>query len=323
MRSPADAADTDGHERPWPGRPRLIVLVGPTAVGKTAVAIQLAQSLTGEIVSADSRYLYCGLDIGTAKPTASERALVPHHLIDVTTPDKPWSLADYQRAAYASIEAILARGHVPLLVGGTGQYVRAVVEGWQVPPGAPAGPLRAALEELLASQGVGALADRLRDVDPESALRVDLRNPRRVIRALEVALTTGASFVSQRRKSPPPFAAVWLGLTRPRAELYARIDARVDAMLAGGLVEEVERLRRQGYGWDLPAMSALGYSQIGSYLRGEIGLDEAVRQIKRATRQFVRRQANWFKPQGDSLRWFQASPGVAAEMAAWLKRPED
>jgi tRNA dimethylallyltransferase len=303
-----------------PGRPRLVILVGPTAVGKTATAIQLAQALSGEIVSADSRYLYRGLDIGTAKPSAAERDLVPHHLIDVTTPDHPWTLADYQSAAYTAIEAIVARGHVPLLVGGTGQYVRAVVEGWQVPPGAPVGPLRAELEELLASQGVSALADRLRSVDPLSAARVDLRNPRRVIRALEVTLTTGTSFVSQRRKSPPPFAAVWLGLTRPRAELYARIDARVEAMLAAGLVQEVERLRRQAYGWDLPAMSALGYRQIGAYLRGEIELDEAVRQIKRATRQFVRRQANWFKPEAGSLRWFQGSPGVAVEMIAWLRR---
>jgi len=305
---------------PGPGRPRLVVLVGPTAVGKTAVAIQLAQALSGEIVSADSRYLYRGLDIGTAKPTAAERALVPHHLIDVTTPDRSWTLADYQRAAYASIEAILGRGHAPLLVGGTGQYVRAVAEGWQVPPGAPMGSLRAELEELLASQGVSALADRLRSVDPLSAERVDLRNPRRVIRALEVTLTTGVSFASQRRKSPPPFAVVWLGLNRPRAELYARIDARVEAMLAAGLVQEVEGLRRQEYGWDLAAMSALGYRQIGAYLRGEIELDEAVRQIKRATRQYVRRQANWFKPEDSILHWFQGSPGVAAEMLAWLGR---
>jgi len=304
------------------GRPRLIVLVGPTAVGKTATGIDLAERLSGEVISADSRYLYRGLDIGTAKPSAAERARVPHHLIDVTTPDQPWTLAEYQQAAYAAIEAVFGRGRVPLLVGGTGQYIRALTDGWQVPPGAPAGPVRAELEQALAAGGVGALADRLRRVDPDSAACVDLRNPRRVIRALEVALTTGGSFVAQRQKSPPPFQAIWLGLTLPRAELYERIDARIESMLAAGLVEEVQRLVGQGFGWDLPAMSAVGYRQIGNYLRGECSLEEAVVQIKRATRQFVRRQANWFKPHDPAIHWFRSSPAAASEMAARLAAGE-
>lgn len=300
------------------GQPYVVVLVGPTAVGKSTAAIELAEAVSGEIISADSRYLYRGLDIGTAKPSAADRARVPHHLIDVTTPEQPWSLAQYQRAANAAIEAVLSRDHLPLLVGGTGQYVRAVTDGWQVPPGGPAGPLRAALEQELTAGGVTALAERLRQIDPESASQVDLHNPRRVMRAIEVAMTTGGSFVAQRRRSPPAFTSVWLGLWLPREALYARIDARIDAMLAAGLVTEVERLVAQGYGWELPAMSAVGYRQIGGYLRGEYSLDEAVRQIKQATHQFVRRQANWFKANDPAIQWFRSSLAAPGDMLAWL-----
>jgi len=285
----------------------LWVIVGPTAVGKTAFALELAEAVGGEIVSADSRLLYRGMDIGTAKPSPEELARVPHHLIDVTTPDQPWPLPQYQAAALKAIRDIQACGRQPLLVGGTGQYIRAVVEGWDIPPGDPAGQVRADLEADLAREGVSALAVRLRQVDPASAERVDLRNPRRVVRALEVALTTGGSFVAQRRKTAPPFASRQIGLTRPRPELYARIDARVEAMLRAGLVAEVEALAAQGFDWRLPAMSALGYRQIGQYLRGECSLDEAVRRIKRDTRVFVRRQANWFKPDDPAIRWFDAA----------------
>ena len=294
----------------------LLVLVGPTAVGKTAAAIELAERLEAEVVSADSRYLYRGLDIGTAKPTPAELARVPHHLVDVTTPDQPWSLSQYQAAAYAAIEGIRGRGRLPLLVGGTGQYIRALTEGWVLPPGEPDGAVRAGLESALVQEGLPALVDRLRALDPESAAQVDLRNPRRVVRALEVVLATGESFSAQRRKQPPPYAVVVLGLTRPRPELYARLDARIDQMLADGLVEEVRGLAARGYGWHLPAMSALGYRQVGAYLRGEATLAEAVAQLRRDTRQFVRRQANWFKPADPAIHWFRAGPGAVAEMAA-------
>jgi tRNA dimethylallyltransferase len=289
-----------------PAPSTVVVIVGPTAVGKTALSIQLAERLAGEIVSADSRYLYRGLDIGTAKPTPAERARVPHHLVDVTTPDQPWALAQYQTAALAALRDIRARGRAALLVGGTGQYVRALTEGWQTPPAAnPA--LRAELESELARRGAEALAVRLRQIDPDSAARVDVRNPRRVIRALEVALTTGESFVAQRRRAAPPFEFVVIGLTLPRPELYARIDARVDAMMRAGLVDEARALAARGYGWELPALSALGYKQIGEYLRGECDLAEAVRRIKRATRAFVRRQANWFRPADPAIHWFDVS----------------
>jgi tRNA dimethylallyltransferase len=283
----------------------------------------LGQHLPIEIVSADSRYLYRGLDIGTAKPSPAERAAVPHHLVDVTTPDRPWSLAEYQAAALAAVAGIIARGRLPVLVGGTGQYVRAVVEGWQLPPGDPAGQARAELEQRLRESGLAALVQQLQQVDPASAARVDLRNPRRVIRALEVALTTGRSFVALRGRQPPPYQFLWAGLTLPRAELYARVDARIEAMLAAGFVAEVERLVARGYGWDLPAMSALGYRQIGAYLRGETDLPTAILAIRRATRQFVRRQANWFKPGDPDIHWISADQTVVANLAEFIRLKTD
>ncbi len=298
--------------------PLVAILVGPTAVGKTETAIALAEQCEAEIISADSRYLYRGLDIGTAKPSPAELGRVPHHLIDVTTPDRPWTLAQFQAAAYAAIDAVLARGRLPLLVGGTGQYVRAVAEGWQIPRGEPQAALRAELEQALARNGVEALARRLQAIDPVSAARVDLRNPRRVMRALEVMLATGEPIAAQQRKAAPPYAFRWLGLTRPRPELYARIDARVDWMLAAGLVDEVRRLAANGYGWDLPAMTGLGYRQMGAYLRGECGLDAAVREIKRATRVFVRRQANWFKLSDPNIHWSHVTAGLVNELAMRL-----
>lgn len=283
----------------------LLVIVGPTAVGKTATAIALAEKHNAEIISADSRYLYVGMDIGTAKPTLAERARVPHHLIDVTTPDQPWTLAQVQAAAYAAIEDVHTRGKLPILVGGTGQYIRAITEGWQALGGEPSAELRAELEAVLAQGGVNALAERLRVVDPASAAVVDVKNPRRVIRALEVALTTGESFIAQRRKNPPPYAITTIGLSLPRPELYARIDARVEAMLANGLEAEVRALAAKGYGWELPAMSGLGYKQMGAYLRSECDLAEAVRRIKHDTRVFVRRQANWFKADDPQIKWVE------------------
>jgi len=302
-----------------PAANRLIVIVGPTAVGKTKMAIALAEALNAEIVSADSRYLYRGMDIGTAKPSPVERARVPHHLIDVTTPDQPWTLTQFQAAALEAIGSIHARSKLPLLVGGTGQYIRAITEGWQVPPGNPSGELRAELEVELSRKGVEALATRLAQVDPASAARVDLQNPRRVIRALEVALTTGESFVAQRRQSAVPYVITLIGLTLPRPELYARIDARVDEMLRAGLVDEVQALVEQGYGWNLPAMSALGYKQIGQHLRGECDLPEAVRRIQSETRKFVRRQANWFKPSDSKIRWFDVGRATLDEIVRVIR----
>jgi tRNA dimethylallyltransferase len=277
----------------------LLVIVGPTAVGKTALAIDLAQHLGGEIVSADSRQIYRGMDIGTAKPTCQEQSLAPHHLIDIVAPDEPYTLAQFQADAYAAIDDILARGKLPFLVGGTGLYVRSVVEGLRIPRVPPNVELRA----QLARQGGRALYERLRELDPDAAARIDPRNVRRTVRALEVCLTTGRRFSELGRASPPPYRITQIGLTMNRPELYARIDARVECMMAQGLVAEVEALVRQGYGWNLPSMSGLGYREMGAYLRGEVPLDEAVMNIKRNTRDFVRRQYAWFRVKDERIQW--------------------
>jgi tRNA dimethylallyltransferase len=281
----------------------LLVIVGPTAVGKTALAIDLAQSLEGEIVSADSRQIYRGMDIGTAKPTRQEQSRVPHHLIDIVAPDQPYTLAQFQADAYAAIDDILARGKLPFLVGGTGLYVRSVVEGLRIPRVPPNVELRA----QLAGQASRALYERLRELDPDAAARIDPRNVRRTVRALEVCLTTGRRFSELGRASPPPYRITQIGLTTNRPELYARIDARVERMMEQGLVAEVEALVRQGYSWSLPSMSGLGYREMGAYLRGEVPLDEAVMNIKRNTRDLVRRQYAWFRVKDERIQWFDVT----------------
>jgi tRNA dimethylallyltransferase len=292
----------DGSEAQSP----LVVIVGPTAVGKTRLALRLAGELGAEIVSADSRQVYRGMDIGTDKPAAEERQRVPHHLVDIVDPDEKLTLARYQDMAYAAIGDVLARGRVPLLVGGTGLYIKAVVEGWSIPRVKPNEALRAELVREAEVKGEEALHARLRQVDPVAAEKIDPRNVRRVIRALEVYLETGKPISELQRRRPPPYRILQIGLTMDRAALYQRIDQRVDRMIERGLVEEVRGLVEQGYGRELPAMSGLGYRQIGCYLRGEISLAEAIRLIKRDTRRFVRQQYNWFRLDDERIHWFQA-----------------
>jgi tRNA dimethylallyltransferase len=287
--------------------PPLIVVVGPTAVGKTATAIRLCTDFEGEVVSADSRQIYCGLDTGTAKPTPDEQALAVHHLIDVVDPGQVLGLAEFQEMAYAAIDDVLARDRVPFLVGGTGQWVSGVVEGWGVPRVPPDYALRAKLEAEAERAGPQALYTRLVEVDPESAAKIDYRNVRRVVRALEVYLKTEVPVSQQQRAHPPSYRILQVGLTMPREMLYARVDARVERMLEQGLLAEVRRLVDQGYGPDLPAMSGLGYRQICWYLAGEIGLDEAIRLIKKETRRFIRQQYNWFRLDDPAVQWFDAS----------------
>jgi tRNA dimethylallyltransferase len=278
-------------------------------VGKTALSLRLAEAVGGEIVSADSRQVYRGMDVGTAKATAGERGRVPHHLIDVVDPDEPLSLAQYQEMAYAAIDDILARGRVPMLVGGTGQYVMAVVEGWQVPRVPPDEELRRDLYGQAEEEGAEALHARLYALDPEAARRIDPRNVRRVVRALEVCLTTGRRFSEQQLKSPPPYRILMIGLILPRPQLYRRIDRRVEDMLEAGLEDEVRRLVAAGYGFDLPAMSGVGYGQFAPYLAGEATLADVIREIQRATRRFVRHQGNWFSADDPRMHWFDASEG--------------
>lgn len=308
-------------EPPLPEEQRspLIIILGPTAVGKSEIAIQLAERLNGEIVSADSRLLYRGMDIGTAKPSPEERQRVPHHLIDVADPDQVWSLALFQREAHRIIGEIHARGHLPFLVGGTGQYLRAITEGWEVPEAAPNPCLRQALERWANEITPLGLHARLAKLDPEAAVQIDPRNLRRTVRALEVILSTGRRFSVQRQRGSPPYRVLMLGLHLPRAELYKRIDARIQSMLQAGLVEEVRSLLERGYSPDLPTMSAIGYREIILYLQGKFSLEEAVAQIKRRTRIFVRHQANWFKRDDPHIHWFEAGPQVVNQMESLIR----
>lgn len=284
--------------------PLLIAVVGPTAVGKTAISLQLAADLDGEIVSADSRQIYRGLDIGTDKASPAQQAAVPHHLLDVVDPNQVLTLAEYQRAAYTAIDGIHGRGRLPLLVGGTGLYVRAVLDGLGIPEAPPDAALRAELEAYAAEQGALALHARLAALDPAAAGRIDARNVRRVVRALEVCLVTGRPISELQAAAPPPYRILRIGLTRPRAALYARIDQRVDAMLQRGLLAETQRLLEAGYAPQLPALTGLGYRQMIQYLQGEMSYDDAVAAIKQQTRRFVRQQYTWFRLDDPRIAWF-------------------
>lgn len=309
-----------------PGRtlPPLMAMVGPTAVGKTALAIRLAQALDGEIVSADSRQVYQGLDIGAAKPSAAERAMAPHHLLDIAPPERALTLAEFRDLAYQAIDDIHRRGRLPLLVGGSGQYVRAVLEGWTLTSVAPDPDLRRRLEEDATRAGAATLHERLAALDPAAAAAIDARNVRRVVRALEVCLTSAQPVSQLQTRQPPPYRIWQIGLQRPAADLYARLDARVDAMLAQGLVDEVRQVRERvlalGLRTTQPALTGLGYREIGQYLDGELTLDAAVVEIKRNTRRFVRQQRNWFRAADPAIHWYEAEPDPIARILADFQR---
>lgn len=272
----------------------MIVIAGPTAVGKTMLGVELGLRFDGEVVNADSRYLYRGFDIGTAKPTMAERRGVPHHLIDILGPSDDFSLARYQELAYAAIAGILSRGKLPLLIGGTPLYVNAVIEGWKIPRVPPQPEIRARLEAEAEAFGVSALSAHLALVDPVSAERCGT-NTRRIIRALEVYEVTGQPMSLLEGKGPRPYSTLELGLTTPRDRLHQLIDRRVDDQLAHGLVEEVQGLLASGIAPDAPAMSSIGYRQLLPYLRGEESLAEAALRIKRDTHRYVRHQETWLR----------------------------
>ena len=301
-------------------KPALILIVGPTAVGKTEIAIQLAERLNGEIVSADSRLFYRGMDIGTAKPTRAEQKHVPHHLIDIADPDEILSLAVFQQKAREAIANIHSRGKIPFLVGGTGQYIRAVTEGWSPPEVKADVRLRDELERLKDSKGILWLHDNLRMLDPVAAEKIDARNYRRTIRALEVILTTGKRFSDQRGHIESEYHLITIGLTRPRAELYARVDQRIEMMFTNEFLDEVKGLLQKGYSPSLPTMSAIGYRECIRVINGELNEEQAKVEIRRATRVFVRRQANWFKESDPNIEWFQITDSVVTEIESFIHR---
>jgi tRNA dimethylallyltransferase len=298
---------------------RVLGLVGPTAAGKTALALALAEALPIEVVSADSRTVYRWMDVGTAKPTPDERRRAAHHLLDVVDPDQEYSLATYQQQAREAIERIQARGRVAVLVGGAGLYVSAVCEGLVLPDVPPDLAYRAALAERARVDGWQALQRELAEVDPPSAARIDARNVRRVIRALEVFRATGRPFSEWQVPDPSRTVdAVLIGLRLERAELDARIDARIDAWLAAGLVEEVTALLARGYAPELPSMSGIGYREVARYLNGALDLAAATRLFKQATHQYARRQMTWFNAR-PNITWLDASTASPDDVLAILK----
>jgi len=296
---------------------RLVAIVGPTGVGKTWLSLKLAQRFNGEIVNADSRQVYLQMDIGTAKPTKEELALVPHHLIDIINPDEDFSLAQYQKLAYDAINSVQSRGKLPFLVGGTGQYVWAVLEGWVIPQVPPDSEFRHSLEQRAEAGEAAELYAELRDIDQAAAGKIDPRNVRRVIRALEVSRQK--PFSQTARKVPPPFEPLIIGLTLERKELYHRVDARVDEMMARGFIEEVRRLLEMGYSLSLPAMSSIGYREIGQHLTGKMTIEEAVFKIKTGTHRFIRHQYAWFRLKDERIRWWEAGEMNDAEEEAKIK----
>jgi tRNA dimethylallyltransferase len=300
----------------------LIVIVGPTAVGKTNFSIRLAEKIGGEIVSADSRLFYKGMDIGTAKPSPNERKKVKHHLIDIINIDEKWCLADFQKEAARVISGIYQHGKIPILVGGTGQYIWGLLQGWSLIEVKPNFELRRRIEKWGRELGPETLHEKLAIIDPVAAKKIEPKNLRRTVRAIEVIFTTGVTFSEQYKKSGNEYSYLLIGLIRDRGELYERIDHRIDSMIANGLVEEIDGLLKKGNPVDLPAFSAIGYSQIIDYLQGKISLEEAIRLIRRQSRIFVRRQSNWFKENDRTIHWFNAGQAdLLQQVISTIKDP--
>ncbi len=306
-------------------RRRLVAVVGATGTGKSDVAVAIAEACNGEVVSADAYQVYRGLDIGTAKATPAMRARVPHHLLDIAEPDDPLTLARFLDAANAALDDVWSRGRLPVLAGGSGQYVWALLEGWQVPRIAPDAALRAELEALAAQHGPEALVQRLAAVDPEAASRLDPRNPRRLIRAIEVVTASGRTLAACQTRQPIDADVLVVGLRVDRETLYARLDARAEAMLDAGFVDEVMRLRAAGYGETSPVRGGVGYHEVSAYLDGQYDFEEMKRRLKNANHRLVRRQGAWFREDDPRIRWIDGDAPAAARAVditkAWLAAP--
>jgi tRNA dimethylallyltransferase len=293
--------------------PPLVVIAGPTAVGKTSLAIALAGRFHGEIVNADSRSFYRGMDIGTAKPDATDRETIPHHLVDILEPIDEMSLSQFQDLAFEAISDIHARHRLPLLVGGTAQYLNAVVENWRIPQVAPDNEFRSRMEQRVANEGVAPLMEELRAIDPESADRTG-PNPRRVIRALEVFHVTGQQMSRLMGKGEPRYEALLFELWNPRDILHERIAKRVDDMFEHGFVDEVRSLIGAGVDPSLPAFSSIGYREVVALLNGETSLDETKSAIRHASNRLVRHQQTWFRKNPAMNRIDMTDPDALAEI---------
>jgi tRNA dimethylallyltransferase len=304
------------------GGTRPVVIVGPTASGKTAAAVELAKRTDAEIISADSMAIYRGMDIGTAKPTAEERRAATFHMIDVVDPDDPFTVSDFQEQAARIVDELIARSRLPLIVGGTGLYVRALIDGLNIPGLGPNPELRQQLEQIAREKGNVYLHRELAKVDPETAGRLHPNDLKRVIRALEVYSQAGApmsELVERTKRSEPRYPdALQFGLTMDRKLLYQRIEDRVDRLITDGLVGEVAGLLDQGYDVDLPAMQGLGYKEIVGYLKGQYDLEFAVELLKRDTRRFAKRQFTWFRADA-RVQWIDVDNLPVSEVADLLE----
>ena len=296
----------------------VVAVVGPTAVGKTALSIKLAQCFQGEIINADSRQVYRGMDIGTAKPGPEERRGVLHHLLDIRDPSCPFDLGTFLSLARSSIECIHSRGMLPFVVGGSGQYLWGLLEGWEAPPAPPDPEFRRAKQSQAEQQGAASLYQELQRLDPDRASQLDPRNLRRVIRALEVHHVTGDLPSALQSRSSPPYSFLIIGLTMSRECLYRRIDQRVDGMIARGFLGEVVRLSEKGHEPGVGPLNGPGYLELGLYLDGTISLAEAVQRTKFQTHRLARRQHSWFKPSDPRIHWLDASDPQVEEQAAAL-----
>jgi len=301
---------------------KIIVIVGPTAVGKTDLAIFLAEKLNSEIISADSRYLYRGMTIGTAKPPKAILEKIPHHLIDVANPDETWSLGKFLGEVNKAIKNIHQHDKLPILVGGTGQYIRALIKGWAPPQIAADSGLRAVLENWLSQYPKEELKKKLAILDPESAQSLDIRNMRRVVRAFEVMYKSGQRYSHLRKIQETNYEFFVIGLTLPREILYQRVDERINAMIKAGFIEEVRKLKDAGYSRDLPSFSAIGYRELMDVIENKITLMEAIVSMRRKTRILIRRQSNWFRIDDPQIHWFTADENyesaVLQTIQQWL-----
>lgn len=302
---------------------RILIIIGPTAVGKSKLAIELAKKLDGEIISADSMQVYIGMNIGTAKPTAEELEDVPHHLINLIAPDKPWSVSDFVNNTKGLIDDIAKRGKLPIVVGGTGLYLNALIEGYSFPEIKKNDEVRRRLEGESNSYGSLHLYEKLKKIDPDSAANIHFNDAKRIIRALEVYELTGKPMSKLRTKDEENinFKPIIIGLDMDRHELYKRIEARIDDMLAMGLVNEVRTLIKEGYDPKLTSMQAIGYKEVAEHLHGKYTYDELVNILKQNTRNFAKRQMTWFRRFKD-VNWFEVDKLNMGDIIGLINKEE-
>ena len=285
----------------------VIFIVGPTGTGKTEAALNLRHLSAIEIINADSRQVYQGLSIGTAKPSLDEQALVPHHLFDVLSPDIFFSIAEYLEIARNKINQILANGITPVVVGGTGQYIWGLIEGWQIPAVPPNYNLRKFYETYAEENGSKALYAKLLDVDPKAVSFINASNIRRIIRALEVWEHTGVPFSKLRQQIPPNYNYQVFAIYMNRVDLYKKLDDRITSMIESGWINEIKDLLAQGFNVELPAFSSAGYRELAAYVKGDMAYSEAIEKTKSATHRLVRSQYNWFKHSDDRITWLKST----------------